>query len=720
MTKPQTTGGLQKWDDKPHLKDYLGVLISRRWILIGTFFLVVLCTAVWVFVQTPIYRAKAMVLIEPATVNLTEFKGVHDPTLTSMGGELSRREFLETQYKLIVSHPTLEKAFLQFGFGSMDEFRKLKEPLESFTRLFGVSPVRRSRLVMVTFNWKDPELAARVLDYVIEEYITEYRRRTLGVTKGGLEALRDKSAEIRPKVEAKANELQQFMVANDMVSLEKTQNIIVDRLKDLNTKLAEAETIKFECESIYANIRQALKDNRSPEEMPEIAGSAAVRDLKLELIRSRKEYNDIIGRFGPNHPEVANAKAGLAAIEEKMSDEMDIVLASSRARLDRARRQAANLERELQAQEQRVLSYNKVSVQYNMLKENYEAVNKAYKAIVKRIEEIEISMAAGSRDDNIFIIMPPKVPVKPAKPRKKASLALAGVVGMIIGIGLSFFIEYFDTTIKTKNETEKLLGAPVLGYVPALTGREYRRGKDKPDKELAAIDKPRSSLAESFRSIRTALSFVNLNKGLQHLLVTSPSPMEGKTLVSVNLAITLAQDGKKVLLVDADLRKARLHKVFRMERNPGLSNLLVNNDVKKLTDTVRPMQQLRNFYFLPCGPPPPNPSELLGTNRMKELISEMDENFDVVIFDTTPVINVADALILCNYLGNAVIVLRSFSTQRELARRTAELVTQAQGRILGVVLNNADAPKGAYYSHDYYYQQRYYGEENEESPSKRT
>ncbi|UCD56214.1 MAG: GumC family protein, partial [Candidatus Hydrogenedentota bacterium] len=352
-----------------HLKDYLRIISVRRWVLISTFVLVVLSVTVWALARTPVYRAESLLLIEPAKVNLTEFKGVYDPTLPEAGGHLGHREFLETQYRLILCRPLLERTFEKFNFGGMREFQNSIEPIKGFAELFAVIPIRRSRLVTVTFSWKDPELAARVLDFLVTEYISDYRNRALGVTREGLTALRQKAEELRPQVEAKANELQQFMVKNNMVSLEKTQNIVVDRLKEINKNLTDIEKRRIEVESDHRSIEQALRGDFLMQNLPEVARSQTIRDLKLEYIKTKKRCSDLGKSFGPNHPEVKAAQAMLDAIREKTEMEMISVLNAVKSEYDRAVRQEEEQRSELKKQEEKVIAFNRLAVQYNVLKD---------------------------------------------------------------------------------------------------------------------------------------------------------------------------------------------------------------------------------------------------------------------------------------------------------------------------------------------------------------
>ncbi|NQU07343.1 MAG: CpsD/CapB family tyrosine-protein kinase, partial [Candidatus Abyssubacteria bacterium] len=214
---------------------------------------------------------------------------------------------------------------------------------------------------------------------------------------------------------------------------------------------------------------------------------------------------------------------------------------------------------------------------------------------------------------------------------------------------------------------------------------------------------------------RTALAFSGQDGSLKHLLITSAARGEGKSLSSVNVAIALAQAGKRVLLVDADMRKPRLHKIFRINPNPGLSNILAGQESSSLADIIRPVPEVENLHVLPCGPLPPNPAELLQSKRMKELLGEINDGFDIAVFDTPPLVNVTDAAVLSQYVSNVIIVVRSFSTQREIMCRAKDIIMETNSRVLGLVLNNVDAPRNRYLSYYYGY---YYAYGNDEDGGK--
>lgn len=706
--QPNTTQDEQFAGAMPHIKDYLRIVLARKWIVVTAFIVVVVTAVIYALVQTPMYDATTQLLIEPVKMKVTKFEDVYDPTAGGVGGHMAMQEFYQTQYKLMVSRPVLESTFRRFNFSQKPEFAESRDPLSPFKQYFSVEPDRQSRLVDVTFQWREPELAARVVDYLVDEYIKEYRRRKMGVTLGGVQALRKKQEDLLPKVEAKGNELQEFMVKHNMVSLEKTQNIIVDRLKELNQTLGEVQSRKVEAASIVANIQQALDAGTSLDDLPEVAGNQAISSLKREFIRLKQELAGLSKRFGVNHPEVVATRTSLETVAEKLNEELHGIMASRQSELSRLESQQRTLEEQLAEQEQKVMRFNRLSIQYKNLKSDYERLNRTYKRISQRVEEIEISMAAGSKDENIFIINPATVPTSPSKPNKRMIVAGAGVFGLALGLGLCFFVDYLDTTIKTKQDVEEQLSTPVLGFIPGIRKGDLARAGDgsTPPIEFLALQKPRSAVAEAFRSIRTAMSFAGVDHQPGHLVVTSPSAGEGKSLTAVNMAFALANAGKRVVIIDADMRKARLHKVFGCEQSNGLSALLVSPNPEIEKALVQPVENLSNLSFIPSGPLPPNPAELLEGDHFQEVADKLAELYDVVIWDAPPTVNVTDAAILLNRLKNGILVVRGFCTQRNLAVRAVETLRASSGHLLGCVLNSVDVPNAGYYSYDSYY---YYG-----------
>lgn len=711
--KPPSSG-----ETSPHLKDYFQVLSARKWILISCFVVVVICTTVAVFTQNPVYRAECRLEIQPASMDTRDVKAVYDPTFSGMTGEFIRHAFLETQYRLILANSVVEKTFRHFDLQNLPRFENRKNPEKVFRQLFEVEPVPDTWLADISLEWENPVEAAEILNYLVDAYLDNYRSRNQVVDEESLTAKRKKVSELQTQVEEKFQELQDFIVKHNLVSLEDADQQIRQHFDNLTELLKDAVLKSNEARSRHDNISLALKEGRF-EEMPEIFNNETIHSLKLEQIKAQIHLTELEPRFGKKHPEVRTATKNLEFINDKIEFEKMCLLNAFKSEFDRAESAEAELQLDLEEEEKKIALRNQNQGKFQQLKKNYEDAYEKINLLKSDIADLELSLSGNEKEKNIQIVDHAKVPVKPVRPKKAVSIILASAFGLILGLGLCFFIEYLDTTIKSKEDVEKLLGTPVLGYVPPMGNAASQKANEEVSVELCALKKPHSSIAEAFRSIRTALMFGDVGKGLTNILVTSPTPSEGKTLVSVNMAIALAQAGKRVLIVDADQRKPRLAKVLGLPQEPGLSNLLAGRGEMPIELPLVPTH-LENLTFLPSGPCPPNPAELLGSERMREAVTELSSMFDNVIYDTPPTVNATDAATLAQHIEGAVLVIRAFKTERDVAIRARDILLGAQVNILGTILNNADVPRHSYgnyyYYHNYY---SYYGDDKTKRVHKR-
>jgi len=685
------------------LTDYLRVISTRRWLVGSAFLMVVLLAGIWVFTRTPLYRSTALLQMEPGTPSVTPFQPVLDRGSYS---SVPRRDFIETQMRLIASERLVAGTINRFGIHKLPRFKDTENLAAQFKQSFAVEPIRRTWLVEVAFYWPDPKLGARILDYHVTQYVKDYANRRLETGTKALENLLREKEEVFPRVEEARRRLQEFKQEHNITSFDRTYNTIADDLMARQKAVSEARQALSESKTRLDEVEKAIKDESAAESLPDVLDSQLIRDYRNQKALCEQNLREGLKRFGEQHPEIKAYRAKLESIEENISIAIARIVASVRTQHSQAGKLLERRQEELAEQQQRVQQFNELKLTYDALKTAFDTQNITYTAVLTRIHEIEIANAANVRDGTIRIERRPKEETRAAKPRKLLILALASFMGLALGIGLAFLLDTLDTTLKSKEHVSRYLGLNLLGYVPALpelaqSVRHHTRFA------LAVGLHPRSAVAEAFRSIRTALSFSVAAQEVRHIMVTSASPSEGKTLVAANIAAAIAQTGKKVLLVDADMRKPAIHKIMEADQTPGLTNLLVGEGASCIEDVVRPTD-VPNLSYIPCGPAPPNPAELIGCERMKVLLARMVELYDRVILDTPPVVNVTDAAVLCNEAHGVVFVVRGFRTQREIARRALEILAHSNARLLGAVLNNVDVPRGAYYYDSYYQYQQYY------------
>ena len=416
--------------------------------------------------------------------------------------------------------------------------------------------------------------------------------------------------------------------------------------------------------------------------LPIVEGSPKkdlIETLKEKQVVLETQLAELSKRYKDKHPKMIRMKAELQSVKEKLDYHTT-----------------------------EILCLNRKAIQYGTLRREAESNREMYNILLKRAKET--SLSEGLQTGNIRVVDPAEVPVKPFRPRKKLNILLSSIIGLIGGIGLAFFFEYLDNTIKTPDDVEHYIKLPFLGFVP----RTKEKVADPKTVDLISHEEPRSTISEAYRSIRTAIMFSSSEKPVKSILVTSAGPQEGKTTNVINLAITMAQAGDKVLLVDTDMRRPRIHKTFAYDNSKGLTNYLVGNAE---IESVIQHTSMPELSILPCGPIPPNPSELLISDRMKQLIKQVNGQFDKILFDSPPIAAVTDAVILANMADGVVQVIHNGKTNCNVILAGKEKLLGAKAKILGVILNNVDTSRENYYY--YYYHHYYYGEDGKKS-KKRT
>ena len=685
---------MDEWADEGnkgiHLRDYLAVVRQRLPVAAGTFVLVLLLAALYAWTRTPRYTATSRLLVESRGVNLTAMQDAYDSARTS----LTQRDVIQTQVQLIKSTPVME-AVLQQGFlAQSEDFRECKDPVRTLAELIQVTPARSGYVLDVSAERENPQEAAQIVNAVVAAYLAQGRLRRMGVSDDGIAELKTKSEELRARLDQTTADLHAFMVTNRMVSFEDAQNIVVERLKGLNNNLMKAEPARIQAEAHYRTAEAAMKAGQT-ESIPGVLESTLIGGLKMDLSRLEQQYSEMQARLGVNHPQLQSVVAQIDALRTKLAMEAAHIVDALRGRYEQALNEEKMLRAELSKQEEAVLEFNELAAKYNLFRQSRDSIQEAYSAIIRRIDELSVSQLSG-QGDNVFVVSRAEVPQIKSWPSRGRMLLMGVLFGGLLAVGFCFFLDYMDTTIKGEADVRNMLDSPVIGGVPSA---EKEAGEEAFD-DLFALKKPRSHFAEAFRSARTSLAFSSTDKPLRSLVVTSTMPAEGKTLTAVNLAIAHAQAGKRTLLVDTDMRKPRLHTVFKCRSDVGLSNLLASGSMDP--ESVIGKTDVDNLFYLPTGPVPPNPVEMLDSARFGKLIEELLKRYELVIFDSPPSLNLVDALVIGKRVDGLVMVARTFVTNKFAAQQVARQIHASKVRMLGVVLNNVDMPSGTYYSSYYY------------------
>ena len=673
----------------------LALIRQRLHIAVGVFLVVIAAVAAYAWTRVPKYTATARLLIETRAVNLTDTQDAFDP----LRGNIAQRDVIQTQVQLLTSTPVLKRVLQSGVFDDDDSLRQSKDPVARLAKMIKVLPATSGYILDVSATSGDPVRAAAVVNALVDAYRVENRARRTNVSDDGIVELKKKSENIRTRLDAESAALQAFMVSNRMVSFEEAQNIIVERLQGINKNLIATEPKRVLAETQFRNAREALDSKAPVESIPGVLESSIISSLKMELAKLTRQESDLASTYGENHTQLKSVRTQIDALQQQIKDEAERIVEGLRGRYEQILGEESLLRKELEDQEVEVLRFNELAAQYRLLRQTRDSLQENYNSLIRRIDELDISNLSG-QGDSVFIISRAEVPNVPSWPNRKKLLAIGGFFGLLLAIAVCFLLDYLDTTIKGETDVQTYVRRPLLGSVP--TGENSDSGS--PFNDFYALDNPRSNFAEAFRTIRTYLSFSVPDHPVRALAVSSTGPAEGKSLCAVNLAIASALANKRTLIVDADLRKPRLGKVFPDAPAIGLSDLLAGDSTFTADQLLFPTK-VPNLSFLSAGTIPPNPVELLESNRFARLLETLSQSFDLVIFDTPPCLNMVDALVIARQTDGIVYVLRSFASNKFATQQSVRQIELANVNILGAILNDVDLQKSHYY---YYYSSKYY------------
>ena len=715
-------------DDSIDLRQYWHIIVKRKWTVLTFLGIVVAAVVTATLLQTKIYRANLTMQIEQQGSRVTRIEEV-TPTEQSWDG----REFYQTQYELLRSRALAQRVVAQINLGEHPLYKddperqagpgllasirtavgggeagaEAKEAPSPEDRERGlvsallggldVVPVRNSRLVRIHFESPDAELAARVVNTLATEFINLNLERRMDASSYAKTFLNDRLQQIRVKLEESEKALNEFMRRETMVRVdEKNPGPESQVLSEFTAALARAQGERIRAEALYkqtgtadASALTAVLDNR------------VIQELKTRKAKLEGDYQEGLKVFKPSYPKMLQLESQIAEVQAKIEEEVKAVRGALKANYEAALAQEKMLQDRLEESKRTVLSMQDRSFQYNLLKRDVDTYRQLYEGLLQRYREVGV--AGGVGVNNITVVDRADVPKMPFKPNIPRNLAIALVIGLIGGIGLAFFFEHLDDSLKVPQDIEKELGLPVLGVIPLVPST------DEDEMVVTQNADPRSGLAEAYRSVRTALQF-STDQGMPKLLmVTSTDTGEGKSTTALSLAIQVALAGKTVLLIDGDLRKSSLHKKLGMSNATGLTNHLASD--AQPADVTRPCA-IPKLFLMSSGPLPPNPAELLGGNRMASLLKLAAERFDHVIIDGPPVLGLADAPLLGSLADATVLVVQSGGTSRRQAREAVKRLHATRTRLVGGVLTKMGAHGRAYgyHSHSYYYR---YGNEGQ-------
>ncbi|HUI43962.1 MAG TPA: polysaccharide biosynthesis tyrosine autokinase [Terriglobia bacterium] len=722
---------LERTDTYFYLRAYWHVLAKRRWTILTATCILVALVAVVSFKMRPVYQATARVEVEAEAPQIQSLSDLYRSTP-------SDGAFLQTQVNVLESDTLAWETIQQLGLAGKAEFSSAAGTdlsdlapsrrgrlIRAFRERLHVELMRNSRMLEIRFESTDAPLAAAVANALVNNYAEYNFRMKYDATRQASAWMEQQLDELKAKVEKSQQALVDYERENAIVNVSDKENVVEERLADLSRDLTNAQDDRVQKESLY----ELLKSNPSQ-------ASVLVQDDLSQHLEERDadlsaDYADALARYGPRFPKVLRLQGQVKTLESFIDAEHHRLIERIHSDYSAAQARETLLTEAVVRDKADVGRLNQLLIRHNILKREFETNQQLYDSLLQRLKDATVS--AGLKATNIHVVDSASAPSSPARPKALVNLAIASIVGMILGVTLAFVEEGLDNSVKSAEDVERLIGAPALAIVPAAGSESAspywkRAGGSRRNAHfsksatngavaLAVLKHPASALSESYRALRTSILLSTAVRPPQVLLITSPQPNEGKSCTSLNLALTLAQRGSRVLVVDGDLRKPGIASHLGLAEEPGLSGLLTG--AHRLDEVLHPADGVPQLWALPSGATPPNPAELLSSPRMGEVIQQLRERFDHIVIDSPPLLMVTDATILSTLVDGVVLVVESGVTVRGAVLRAHSLLENAGGRVLGVVVNKVDFRREAYYYSSYsrYYHSYYDREPAPPAPS---
>jgi len=740
--------------ESPHLWDYWQVIKKHRWSVVVCFVAVVLTTVLLTLTMTPIYVAETTLLIERKAPKVLDVREVQAESAL----EYDEYDYYKTQYEILKSRALAAQVIREQGLERNRLFLGEEKPSGPVARFWAnaitwlhpllpaspkaegeislgvkpelisaylggleIKPVQRTRLVRIAFSTPDPKLSASVANAHAAAYVRQGIDLRSQANETGLRFLEEKLVELKERIEKSETALNQYRRDKGIISLEDKENIVLDRLTDLNKRLTEAEADRI---TLEAQVQQIRRDNVAL--LPAVIDSPLIQALKQQLTTLEGEAAQLAAQFKDDYPRLKQVKAQVEEINRRLDEEIQRVVGGITAAYQTALGKESELRVKMEEQKAATLSLKDASVEYAVLARDVDTNRQLYDSVIQRIKEMGV--ATELRTSNVSVIDKADPPQAPAKPRKRVNLLFSALVGLLGGVGLAFFFEYLDNTFKTPEEAERELHLPTLCIVPhfsrinnlgsggtrrmeqeaekAVVFQGAENGGAVPQGQLDIFRKQLfiahqlSVVSEAYRSLRAGILLSRAEEPPKTILFTSGVHAEGKTSTTLKTAASFAQMGVRVLVIDADLRRPACHHMLRMKSAAGLVEVLTGHDTPQ--EVIR-STAVENLFLLGSGALPPNPAELVGSRKMHHLLSALREQYDYIFIDSPPVMPVSDALLLSQMVDGVVMVVGGQETPKKVVKEACARLSYARAKVLGTVLNKVDLQRSGYYYHNYYY-----------------
>jgi polysaccharide biosynthesis transport protein len=675
--------------------EFINMLVRRVWVIVGVMAIVLVGTVGWVIAQKPMYLAASTVEVKPQQTRIVD-SGAVTPAI------VADSDHMATQHALLRSRALAERVAETLDLPSNPLFanpegsraERLRQATDVISRGLQIRPVQRSRVIEISFSSSSPEEAARIANAIAENYVRSDIERRFNATAYARTFLEERLQSTKAALEDAERKLVAYSRQQRIIDLSSnggSQNggsLDASALIALSSSLTDAQQERITAQQIFLSARDDANTRKT-------LSNDAIKLLNEARVKLSTEYQEKLRTYKPDFPEMRDLAARIAATDREIEIEQGRVLAGLEAAAKSAAAREAALQKRVDELRGEVQDVQARSIDYNILSREVDTLRSQYEALLQRFKDV--SIVSGINESQVALVDRAETPKSPYSPNIRNALILSFVMSLALGIGLGLLLDYADDTIKNPDDVKNKLGLPVLGVVPKV-------GASQSVVEL--MEDPRSAISEAFGSARTALQFSSQSGVPRTLLITGNRPSEGKTSTATGLALSFSRIGKRVLVIDADMRRPSF--AADPGSSIGLSGLLTR-EASALDNIVQ--GKVENVDLLPAGISPPNPAEILAGGRFSRVLEEVAPHYDLIVVDAPPVLDFADAPLLSSFTDATVMVVQAGAVRTPNARRTMERLLAANAHIIGVILTKFDLKRTGYgYSYDYAYQYGGYGQ----------
>ena len=699
------------------------VIWKRKLAIAGFMLVILLVVGAYTLLKRPVYESVAQLQYDSSQSGSLGLEDLISKKLSDGDSDIR----LQSQLTILQSDKVSTQVIRDLGLARRPDFagklatpltpwdpaqmapQQLDELLKRFHESTKFEVLPKTQIIEIRFRSTDPQLATDGVNTVVDDYLVRNFQSHYDGTMQVSKWLSKQMDELKTNAVEAQRKLADFQKRNDILGVDVNDNIIIDRLQQLNEQLTQAEA-----DRILKEARYRLSSTGNPELVAAVVPSTTLEVLRTQEADLKAQAAQVESKFGPGYPRVHELNMQLDKLDQSIAEEVRNVEERLRDEFLAAKQTESMVRGTLEAQKQEAFRLDGNAAEFATLKHEVESSQTLSDTLQLKLKEAGVTAGLASAD--ISIVDRGRVPAHAILPKTELCLALALLGGLVGGIMLGFTLEALDDTITTTEQIQKWGSLPALASIPFAypNGKRLRSfpAGGSGETELVTLKAPQSSAAEAYRALRSSLMLANVDRPPKVIVVSSAFPAEGKSFTSCNCAIALAQRGKRVLLVDGDMRRSSIHKIFGLDRQRGLSTLLAG--VSGPECILTPVPELSTLSVLPAGRTSPAPAEMLASQRMTEMLKTWAGEYDHVVIDTPPMIPVTDALPLAAQADAVLLVVRAGVSRRKALQRLTEMLSRINAKVAGVVLNEADLQIEYYYSgpNRYGYSYEEYGNES--------